>query len=133
MSYHELLEQIKSAALRLGVSPVHGVGVFAVRDIAKGTRNIFSEDRGEWIKVPVAEVEKLPEHARKLIENYCTFDKQDYYVEKYAFRKLDICSSINHDENPNIIAIENGRYFQTLRDIKEGEELFIDYGTIAEE
>ena len=45
-------------------SPTHGIGVFAIRDIPKGTRNIFSKGIGEWIKVPISEVEALPEHTR---------------------------------------------------------------------
>ena len=54
----------------LKASPVHGIGVFAIRNIPKGTRNIFSKGMGEWIKVPITKVEALPEHTRSLIEHY---------------------------------------------------------------
>jgi SET domain-containing protein len=48
-------------------SPLHGIGVFAIRDIPKGTRDIFSQGVGEWIKLSIAEVEALPKHSRDLL------------------------------------------------------------------
>jgi SET domain-containing protein len=45
---------------------------------------------------------------------------------------MDIVIFLNHSEEPNIISINDGEDFETLRDIKAGEELFIDYGEIVE-
>lgn len=112
-------------------SPVHGVGVFAVRDIPKGQRGIFSNDKSEWLKIPRAEINELPEHSRLIVENYCLFDDEYYYVPEYGFKMVDLAVCLNHDNNPNIISINEGEDFEALRDIRAGEELLIDYGEIV--
>lgn len=85
-----------------------------------------------WIKISKKEVESLPLHAQQLIENYCLFDEEQYFVPDYGFKKIDISLFLNHSDTPNIISIEDGNYFETTRDIKSGEELFIDYGEIVD-
>jgi len=113
-------------------SPIHGIGVFAIRDIPKGTRNIFSKDQGEWIKVPITEVEKLPEHTRSLIETYCLFDEEYYWVPEYGFKIIDPVIYLNHSSSPNIISINDGEEFEAIVDIKEGQELLVNYGHLVE-
>ena len=112
-------------------SPVHGVGVFAVKDIPKGQRGIFSNDKSEWLKIPRAEINELPGHSRLIVENYCLFDDEYYYVPEYGFKMVDLAVCLNHDNNPNIISINEGEDFEALRDIRAGEELLIDYGEIV--
>ena len=86
----------------------------------------------DWISVNKDEVNELPYHARQLIENYCLFDADKYYVPKRGFKEVDISLFLNHSDTPNIISVDDGDYFEALCDIAEGEELFIDYGTIVE-
>ncbi len=95
---------------------------------------MFSKPSPEdkWISVSKAEVEQLPPHARLLVENYCLFDQENYFVPDYGFKKVDVSLFLNHGDEPNIISISNGEYFETIRDIKSGEELLIDYGGIVE-
>ena len=113
-------------------SPLHGIGVFAIRDIPKGTKNIFSQGVGEWIKLTLAEVESLPKNTRDLVENHCLFDEQFYFVPDYGFKLVDLVIYLNHSDTPNIISINEGEYFETITDIKEGEELLVDYGIIVD-
>ncbi|HEX2848803.1 MAG TPA: SET domain-containing protein [Chitinophagaceae bacterium] len=126
---HELSQETYAA---LKPSAVHGIGVFAIRDIPKGCRTIFSRNVGEWVKLPVAEVEKLPEHSRSLIETYCLYDETDYYVPDYGFKVMDIVNYLNHSSDPNIISVNDGEYFEAVKDIPAGEELFVNYGKIVE-
>ena len=112
-------------------SLVHGIGVFALQDIPKGCREIFSRNVGEWIKLPIAEVEALPEHSRNLVETYCLFDNEHYYVPDYGFKVMDLVNYLNHSSEPNIVSINDGVEFEALRDIKAGEELFVDYHYLA--
>lgn len=125
---HELSQETYAA---LKPSAVHGIGVFAIRDIPKGCRTIFSRNVGEWVKLPIAEVEKLPEHSRSLIETYCLYDETDYYVPDYGFKVMDIVNYLNHSSDPNIISVNDGEYFEALKDIPAGKELFVDYGEIV--
>ena len=113
-------------------SPLHGIGVFAIRDIPKGTRDLFSQGVGEWIKLTIAEVEALPKHSRDLVENHCLFDEDYYYVPDYGFKLVDLVVYLNHSDTPNVISINEGDYFEATRDIAAGEELLVDYGTIVD-
>jgi SET domain-containing protein len=45
---------------------------------------------------------------------------------------MDLVNFLNHSDTPNIISINNGEFFETIRDIKQGEELLIDYGEIVD-
>ena len=96
------------------------------------TKNIFTKESGEWIKVHRAEVNALPAHSKNLVETHCLFDDDYYYLPDYGFKKLDIVIFLNHSDHPNIISVNDGVYFETIRDILCGEELLIDYGTIVE-
>ena len=125
-----LNEIINNTNVVLRPSSVAGVGVFALRDIPKGCRDMFSKPHpnDNWIKIPLTEVENLPEHAKFLIWNYCLFDDENYFVPDYGFKKLDLCLFLNHSDNPNVKSIKGGDYFEAVRDIASGEELFLYYG-----
>jgi SET domain-containing protein len=105
--------------------------VFAIRPIPRGCRTIFSKDQGEWIKLPITEVELLPAYSRELIETYCLFDEEHYFVPDYGFKLMDLVNYLNHSNNPNIISVNDGEEFEALRDIETGEELMLDYGHIV--
>ena len=113
-------------------SLLHGIGVFAIRDIPKGTRDLFSQGVGEWIKLTIAEVEALPKHSRDLVENHCLFDEDHYFVPDYGFKLVDLVVYLNHSDTPNVISFNEGEYFEATRDIAAGEELLVDYGTIVD-
>ncbi len=129
----KLLSELKHQTyVRLLPSNTHGIGVFAIQDIPKGCRDMFMDEEGDWIKLTFAEVNELPDPSKKLIENFCLFDETDYFVPIEGFKKMDLSLYLNHSDQPNLISIDEGRYFETTRDIKSGEELFIDYGTIVD-
>ena len=129
-----LSELVNNTYVMLRPSAVAGIGVFALRPISKGCRDMFSPPGAddEWITITKEEVDALPLYCRTLIENYCLFDVDNYFVPAKGFKVMDVSLFLNHSDTPNIISIEDGNYFETLRDISEGEELFIDYGTIVD-
>ena len=132
----ELLNELTTNSyVTLKPSPIAGIGVFAIRDIPKGTRTMFSKpDPNErYITIGVNEVLDLPEHVQELIGNFCLFDKENYFVPDHGFKKIDMSLFLNHADNPNIISLDDGSYFETTRDILAEEELLIDYGTIVED
>lgn len=133
MTKEQLLHELKHDTwVMMKPSPIHGNGVFALREIPKGQRGIFSKNIGEWIKVERSEVEALPQHSLDLVENFCLYDEEYYYIPDYGFKVMDIVNFLNHSETPNIISINDGEDFETLRTILAGEELFIDYGEIVD-
>ena len=136
MNKESLLAELRSHTwVILRPSPFEGVGVFALRDIPKGCREMFSKPDAadEWISLTKKEVEELPEHARFLVGNYCLYDAEQYFVPADGFKKIDLSLCLNHSDTPNIISINDGDYFETTRDIKAGEELLIDYGWIVDD
>ncbi len=135
MTKAELLQELAGNTwVMLKPSPIEGIGVFALRDIPKGCRDMFGkpDDADEWITVSKNEIESLPAHAQFLVGNYCLYDEANYFVPAQGFKKIDISLFLNHSGEPNIISVDDGDYFETTRDIKEGEELVIDYGEIVE-
>lgn len=135
MTKEKLLQELaQNTWVMLKPSPIEGIGVFALRDIPAGCRDMFGkpDDEAEWIGISKKEIETLPAHAQFLVGNYCLYDEENYFVPAQGFKKMDLALFLNHGDEPNIISINDGDYFETLRDIKEGEELVIDYGEIVD-
>ena len=133
MTKEALLKELaEETFVTLRPSTVHGIGVFALRDIPKGCITLFSKNVGNWIKVPISDIEKLPEASRNLVETYCLYDETDYYLPDYGFKVMDLVNYLNHSATPNVISVNDGEYFESLRDIAEGEELFVNYGHIVD-
>lgn len=136
MPHTHLLHELRHRTyVALRPSPVAGIGVFAIRPIPHGCRELFSPPRGGdegFVAVPRAEVEALPEHARHLVETYCLFDETHYHIPEDGFKRMDLVHFLNHSEEPNVRSIDDGAWFEAMRDILSGEELFVDYGTIVD-
>jgi SET domain-containing protein len=133
MTKKELLQELsEDTYVALRPSGVHGIGVFAIRDIPRGCRTIFSKGTGGWIKLSIDEVEDLPGHTRELIETYCLYDFDHYYVPDHGFKVMDIVNYLNHSSSPNVISIKDGEQFEAIANIPAGTELLLDYTEIAE-
>ena len=128
-----LAELSNNTYVMLKPSPIEGIGVFAIQDIPKGCREMFSKPdvNDKWITVLKKEVEALPAYAQFIVGNYCLYDEDNYFIPDEGFKKIDVSLFINHSDTPNIISINDGDYFEAIRAIKTGEELVIDYGGIV--
>jgi SET domain-containing protein len=134
MTKAELLAELSANTyVMLKPSPVEGIGVFAIKNIPKGCRQMFSKPsvNDKWVTVTKQEVAALPPHAQFIVGNYCLYDDENYFIPDNGFKKIDLSLFLNHAGTPNIISINDGDYFEAIRDIKAGEELFIDYGEIV--
>jgi hypothetical protein len=97
MTKKELLNELgNNTFVILKPSPLHGIGVFALVDIKKGQRGIFSKDKSEWIRISKKEVEELPVHTKALVENFCLYDEESYFVPEYGFKMVDLVIYLNH-------------------------------------
>ncbi len=132
MTSAELLKELQEDIyVMLKPSAVHGIGVFAIRHIPKGCRSIFSQHKNDWIQLAISDVEQLPEHSRNLVETYCLFDEDHYYVPDYGFKIMDMVNYINHSSTPNIQSINDGEFFEALCDIPVDTELLVNYEKIV--
>jgi SET domain-containing protein len=111
-------------------SPVQGLGAFATRRIAAGTRLI--EYAGERLTPEQAE-ERYPDVAGERHHTFL-FAIDDDVVIDAAIGGND-ARFINHSCDPNCDAvIEDGRiWIETIRDVVPGEELAYDYAYVLEE
>jgi len=114
---------------RLGRSPKHGVGVFAIRSVRRGTK-IFSGDIDEMIWIKKEELGRLPRKVRQLYEDFAVL-KDERYGCPVSFNRLTPSWYSNHSKDPNVFCDENYD-FVALRNIKPGEELTVDYSTYGE-
>lgn len=127
-----LNELATNTLVALKPSPLHGIGVFALTDIPAGCTTMFSKEEGEWIELSFEEVNQLPAHSKALIENFCLFDNEKYFVPAQGFKAIDLSLFLNHSCNPNIVSVNEGAYFKAIKNIPKGEELLVDYGTLVD-
>ena len=132
MTKQELLQELaQETCIALQPSGIHGIGVFAITGIPAGCHTIFSKSSGGWIELSFTEVEQLPAHVKGIIETYFLFDEEKYFLPDHGCKVMDMANYLNHSSEPNISSENEGDYFVALRDIKKGEELFVDYGEIV--
>ena len=115
--HHEVLT-------RLRPSKIHGVGVFAIKDIRKG-KKLFSHDLDElpWIKKDT--LKRLPAELGRFYDDFAIF-KDGRYGCPSNFNRLTMSWYLNESKNPNV-RCDKSYNFWTLRNVKAGEELTVDY------
>ncbi len=132
MTKTELLHELEQETfIALQPSAVHGIGVFAICDIPKGCKTLFSKNNTQWIELSFEEVAALPEQSRNFIETYYLYNETHYYIPDHGCKIMDMANYLNHSSNPNIRSVDEGAYFEAIREIKTGEELLVDYGEIV--
>jgi len=113
--------------VRLAPSPIHGIGVFAICDIRSNTLICWG-DPGDMIWIPKSQISHLSGETRRLYDDFCV-SKGNMLGCPRNFNRLTPAWYLNNNsENPNVHCDEKYDFF-TLRDIKKGEELTIDYST----
>ncbi len=153
-----LLEHLRGGTwVRLGASAVEGVGVIAARDIPAGTDpfracNAHLARPEEMVELTQREVESLPPQVQALVRAFFAplTDDTDlewrgpdggllYGVNATGISTLDASWYLNHNATPNVAFraanLEGGESFNTyvtLRPVREGEELCVDYGDIGQ-
>ena len=104
----------------------HGVGVFAAHDIkAESFLRLFG-DQTETAYIAVSRNETdVPDFFRQ----FC-LGRGNILRCPQDFGRMEIGWHLNHSRTPN--AKHRGYRYYALRDIKQGEEITIDYDTLGE-
>lgn len=132
MTKAQLIQELThEMQIALRPSGIHGIGVFAITDIPQNCKTLFSVNTGGWIPISFEEVEQLPAHVKDFIETYYLYDDENYFIPDHGCKVVDMANYLNHSSTPNIVSVNEGEYFETLREIKKGEELLVDYGKIV--
>jgi SET domain-containing protein len=114
---------------RLRPSKIHGVGVFAVIDIPKGTY-VFTDEDESIVWIDKSAVEPLPKPLKDFYDDFAVIKHGKYGCPK-NFNLLTTTWYLNHSEQPNLAADRDYRFY-ALRLIEAGEELTADYRTYSE-
>lgn len=121
--------------VKLQSSKVHGVGVFALRDIEKNEK-LFVEWDGEngQYSLTENEVQSLDEDVKNHLFEMYGYNKIDGLFQIFVILNkgchwifktpLHWVNSCDFDENPNV----DKETLTTNRKIFKGEELFVKYG-----
>ncbi|MBM3764094.1 MAG: SET domain-containing protein [Gammaproteobacteria bacterium] len=119
------MRQTDEFSFRLGVSAIHGIGVFANHDIDAGTRLVLFDGETRFL------AEAPSEAARRLLQVHGVEgdDGKGYYCPR-SFTCVDVGWFLNHSDRPNARHTD-WEYF-ALAPIREGEEVTIDYRTLGE-
>ena len=111
---------------KLGVSPIHGIGVFALRDIPKGTKPLNSMVSKKEIKFSRIELKKVPSSVRKHLASFCLVEKGRVFAPEIGMNAVNLSIYLNHSKTPNLRFNEKD-VLEAMRDITRNEELTIDY------
>jgi len=116
---------------RIQPSPIHGVGVFAIRDIPKGAY-VFTGDNSQMVEVNKNIVDKQEPEIKRLYDDFCIIEGEKYTCPD-NFNNLNIGWYLNESKTDPNVACDKNYDFYALRDIKPGEELTVDYATFSDE
>ena len=126
MEVDSQIEELNNSVFcRLASSKIHGVGVFAIKDIPKGTKLNCNIAKPTWYQVPYNRTQELNQDVRELIlGRWPTIVNGSYFLSPNDHAILILF--MNHSDNPN--------YDQNtdcaLRDILKDEEVTEDYRLI---
>ena len=104
MKKAELLEHTRGRVYcRLKPSPIHGIGVFAVRDIPAGVEPFDGCDRTRAIWVRPEELDGLHPEVRRMIDDFCAVQGGWIFLPRRGLNAIDIQYYVNHSDAPNLV------------------------------
>lgn len=115
------LQKTSELSFILKPSSVEGIGVFAYHEIIKGSYLKLFSSKEKVRKIPIS---KLKDN---FFKRYCLEEGKILYAPE-NFGRMSVGWYLNHSEKPNA-AHRNYRYY-SLRKIRAGEEITIDYNTL---
>jgi SET domain-containing protein len=108
-------------------SKIHGVGIFALRDIKKGEK-MYQIGIPNTFDVPYSWFKKMKPYVKDTILQFFPFktmeDKKEPINFWYPVNSMQ--AYINHSDKPNYDPMED----KALKNIKEGDEITEDYTKI---
>ena len=101
-------------------------GVFAIKPIPKGVNPLKSKMKYKDVPFTHKELKGVPASVKKQMKIFCYFDKDKFLVPSLGLNSMDLAVYLNHSKNPNVQFKKNDKLV-TLKSIKVGEELMMDY------
>ena len=111
---------------RLKPSSVHGVGIFAIKDIPRGTDPFVDSYMGDQFSlIDKKKLTSLSPEIKQMLEDYWPTNKNKEAIVPLYPNTLVWTNYLNYtdDERKVNIHLNDQGKWETLREIKEGEEL----------
>lgn len=124
LSVDEQIDELNTQVrCKLGVSAIHGIGVFAIRDIPKGERCYCTPQViPRFYKVPFGSLGKLyPEVKELVLARWASIVNGSIFQSPND--DAGLLFFMNHSDDPNYDVVSD----IALKDIKAGEEVVEDY------
>jgi SET domain-containing protein len=113
----KLLNEI--VKIRLAPSEIHGVGVFAIRDIRKGEK-LYTDIIPHQFDLPHSKFKQLDEEIKEILLGHFPLIVDGSH---FLYPVAKMSAFLNHSDDPNYDARED----RALRKIKRGEEVTESY------
>lgn len=105
----------------------HGVGVFAVHDIAKDTHlRLFGQEDTLALRSLKRDKDSVPE----IFQQYC-MSRGDKLICPKDFSTMPVGWYLNHSKNSNTFRDDDYKWYAS-QDIKAGDEILINYNLLEE-
>ena len=123
---------IDNIYVRLQPSKIHGVGVFAIKNIPKNF-TVF-KSTCSYKKTPIDLLSNLSKAEKDYYFDFFVREDDCIYLPSIPAQTIDISFFMNHDStNPNVKYDYDLDSFITLKPIKVGAELVYDYSSVEDE
>lgn len=123
IDHQKQIEELNElVSTKIAPSSIHGVGVFAIRDIPKGSR-LYTDIMPIMFNIPYKKFNQLNEEVREIILGQFP---NVINGSQFAYPITHLQAYMNHSENANYDAVLD----ITLCDIAKGEEVTEDYRKI---
>lgn len=119
----QLAELNEEVRCHIKPSPIHGVGVFALRNILKGEKLYLVPNRTpKWYSIPYERLDELrPEIREVILARWPSIILGSLFISPNDM--IWMVTFVNHSENPNYDVDSD----TALRDIGVGEEITENY------
>lgn len=108
--------------IKLSPSPIHGIGVFTMRDIKKGEK-LYTDIIPHQFDLPYSKFNKLDKDIRDILLGHFPLIIDGSH---FMYPVTKFSAYLNHSNTPNYDAVKD----EALQDIKQGEEVTEDYRLI---
>lgn len=106
-----------------------GIGVFAVRDLRKGTTIAEADLMGEDRYYSWSSFDKIDKASRKIIKDFCAQTKTGFFAPS-NINYISIPWHMNHCCNGNVGCDKHGNFI-AIKNIKKNRELCYDYALVT--
>lgn len=124
-----------SVFVRIGVSKIHGIGVIAIRPIPKGIDPFCERELDlEFIAIPdwrIQDNPRIPSGVKELVRDLSSVSEGMRKIPVTGYNSASATFYMNHSAYPNV-ALDKEGHWVSLRPIRRGEELTIDYDTFCD-